>query len=266
MAAWVRFERDGKTGFGRLNEAADAIEVHEGDLFAGAKPSGGSVSLADVRLLTPASPSKIVALWNNSRSSAEKQKIAPPVRPLYFVKTPNGYTAHGRPIRKPAAYDGRVIFEAELGVVIGKTCSAVTEAEAADYVFGYTCVNDVTALQIIREDETFAQWTRAKNFDTFAPFGPAIVTGIAAGDLGALNIRAELNGRERQNYPVSDLFYSPLALVSLVSRDMTLAPGDIISCGTGPGAVPMKGGDRIEIVIDRVGRLGNDYVDGSGDA
>jgi 2-keto-4-pentenoate hydratase/2-oxohepta-3-ene-1,7-dioic acid hydratase in catechol pathway len=127
-------------------------------------------------------------------------------------------------------------------------------------VFGYTCVNDATALQLIREDPSFPQWTRAKNFDTFAPFGPGIVTGVAPEALAAMAIRAELNGRERQNYPVGDLFFSPLELVSLISRDMTLEPGDIISCGTGPGAVPMKPGDRIDIVIDGIGRLGNDYV------
>lgn len=261
MAAWVRFEDSGKAGFGLLNAAGDGIEVHDGDIWANPRATGRSIPLATVRLLPPVTPSKIVALWNNSRSSAEKQKIEPPLRPLFFIKTPNGYLAPGGAIRKPAAYDGRVIFEAELGVVIGRTCTNVSEADAADYVFGYTCVNDVTALQVIREDPTFAQWTRAKNYDTFAPFGPAIVTGIAPADLAAINIRAELNGRERQVYPVSDLFYSPLALVSLVSRDMTLVPGDIISCGTGPGAVPMKGGDRIEIVIDRVGRLSNDYME-----
>ncbi len=261
MASWVRFEKDGKTAFGCLNGAGDAIEVHDGDMFAGSRPTGATAALADVRVLPPARPSKIVALWNNSRSSAEKQKIDPPQRPLFFIKTPNSYLASGGAIRQPAAYDGRVIFEAELGVVIGKTCSAVSENDAADYVFGYTCVNDVTALQLIREDPTFPQWTRAKNFDTFAPFGPAIVTGITPAELPGIAIRAELNGRERQNYPVSDLFYSPLALVSLVSRDMTLEAGDIISCGTGPGAVPMKPGDRIEIVIDRVGRLGNDYTE-----
>lgn len=260
MENWVRFEDAAGAAFGRLGDDGETIEVHDGDMFAGARPTGRLAALSGVRLLPPARPSKIVALWNNSRSSAEKQKIALPERPLYFIKTPNAYNAHGAPIPKPAAHDGRVIFEAELGVVIGRTCTGVSEAEAAGCVFGYTCVNDVTAVEIIREDASFAQWTRAKNFDGFAPFGPAIVAGIAPGDLTGLSIRAELNGRERQNYPVSDLFYSPLALVSLVSRDMTLEPGDIISCGTGPGAVPMKPGDRIEIVIDRVGRLGNTYA------
>jgi 2-keto-4-pentenoate hydratase/2-oxohepta-3-ene-1,7-dioic acid hydratase in catechol pathway len=261
MTNWVRFEDGGRTGFGVLGDAGDSIDVYDGDMFAGARPAGRAVALSSVRLLAPAVPSKIVALWNNSRMAAEKQKIEPPLRPLYFIKTANAYLAPGAPISKPASYDGRIIFEAELGVVIGRTCCDVAVEDAAAHVFGYTCVNDVTALQLIREDQSFPQWTRAKNFDTFAPFGPGIVTAIAPEALGGMAIRAELNGRERQNYPVGDLFFSPLELVSLISRDMTLEPGDVISCGTGPGAVPMKPGDRIDIVIDGVGRLGNDFVE-----
>jgi 2-keto-4-pentenoate hydratase/2-oxohepta-3-ene-1,7-dioic acid hydratase in catechol pathway len=257
---FLRFMHDGKQGLGILNDAGDSVAILDGDLFAGARPTGRSLPLAGLSLLPPVVPSKIVALWNNSRSGAEKQKLDPPGTPLYFIKTPNSHLAPGAAIRKPASYDGRVIFEAELGVVIGKTCRNVGEAEASDYVFGYTCVNDVTALQIIREDASFAQWSRAKNFDTFTPFGPWITTAIAPDTLPGLAIRAELNGRERQSYPVSDLFFSPLQLVSLISRDMTLEPGDVISCGTGPGAVSMKPGDRIEIVIDRIGRLTNDYA------
>jgi 2-keto-4-pentenoate hydratase/2-oxohepta-3-ene-1,7-dioic acid hydratase in catechol pathway len=260
MTNWLRFMHDGKEAFGTLSGDGDMIELMKGDMFANAQPTGQSLRLADLRLLPPVKPSKIVALWNNSRSSAEKQKLDPPSTPLYFIKTPNTHLAPGDSIRKPASYDGRVIFEAELGVVIGRTCRDVSEHEAANVVFGYTCVNDVTALQIIREDPSFAQWSRAKNFDTFAPLGPWLATAIAPDALPGLAIRAELNGRERQNYSVSDLFFSPLHLVSLISRDMTLEPGDVISCGTGPGAVPMKPGDRIEIIIDHIGRLANDYA------
>lgn len=261
MSYCLRFAHDGGEDFGTLNDAGDSIAIQAGDMFGDAQPTGRSLPLSDVRLLPPTVPSKIVALWNNSRSAAEKQKLEPPGTPLYFIKTPNSHLAPGAAIRKPASYDGRVIFEAELGIVIGKTCHGVSEEQAADYVFGYTCVNDVTALQIIREDANFAQWSRAKNFDTFTPMGPWIATDIAAQALPGLAIRAELNGRERQNYPVSDLFFPPLQLVSLISRDMTLEPGDIISCGTGPGALPMKPGDQIEIIIDRIGRLSNDYTE-----
>jgi len=257
MAHWVRFEKDGDVGFGTID--GDNISVHYGDLFAGTSEAGLTVARADVTLLTPCKPRKMIALWNNSRSAAEKQGLEKPEYPLFFLKPSSSFLAPGRAILKPASYDGRVIYEAELGIVIGRTCSNVDEAGAADAIFGYTCVNDVTALQLIKEDPTFAQWSRAKNFDGFTPMGPYIATGIDTKALAAAAIRAELQGRERQNYPVNDLFFSPLELVSLVSRDMTLEAGDVISCGTGPGAVPMKPGDRIEISIEGIGTLGNSY-------
>lgn len=255
MAHWVRFTRNGTTGFGTLD--GETIAVHEGDMLAGAaSPTGESLALADVGLLTPCTPGKIVALWNNSRSAAEKQGLSQPDYPLFFLKGPNTYLAPGGTIRKPASYDGRVIYEAELGIVIGRRCKDVSEADAAGHIFGYTCVNDVTAMQLLDADPTFPQWARAKGFDTFGPFGPAIATDI---DLATATIRAELNGRERQNYPVSDLFVQPAALVSQLSQSMTLEPGDIISCGTGPGALPMRPGMTIDIVIDGIGRLSNTY-------
>jgi 2-keto-4-pentenoate hydratase/2-oxohepta-3-ene-1,7-dioic acid hydratase in catechol pathway len=254
MVHWVRFARDGATGFGTID--GDRIDVHGGDMFAGAAATGETCALADVALLTPCVPGKIVALWNNSRSAAEKQGLSQPEYPLYFIKASNSYLAPGGTIRKPASYDGRVIFEAELGIVIGRTCTAVGEADAAGYIFGYTCVNDVTAMQLLDADPSFPQWARAKGFDTFGPFGPAIASDI---DLAGATIRAELNGRERQNYPVSDLFVQPAALVSQISQSMTLEPGDIISCGTGPGALPMRPGMTIDIVIDGIGTLSNSY-------
>ena len=257
MAKWLRYTHQGVEGFGTLD--GDNIDIHEGDMLAGATSTGRSIALADVALCVPVRPGKIVALWNNSRSSAAKQKLDPPSAPLYFIKTPNTHLDPGGNIPRPASYDGRVIFEAELGVVIGRRCRDVAPEDAAAVVFGYTCVNDVTALQLIKEDPTFAQWSRAKNFDGFTPLGPYIATGIDTKALAAAAIRAELQGRERQNYPVNDLFFSPLELVSLVSRDMTLEAGDVISCGTGPGAVPMKPGDRIEISIEGIGILGNSY-------
>lgn len=254
MAHWVRFTRDGDAGFGTL--VGETITVHEGDMFGDATPTGASVALTDVELQTPCKPSKIVALWNNSRSAAEKQGLTQPEYPLFFLKGPNTYLAPGGTIRKPASYEGRVIYEAELGIVIGKACKEVSEADAPAHIFGYTCVNDVTAMQLLDADPSFPQWARAKGFDTFGPFGPAIATDI---DLTGASIRAELNGRERQNYPVSDLFVQPAALVSQISQCMTLKPGDIISCGTGPGALPMRPGMTIDIIIDGIGTLSNTY-------
>lgn len=254
MSDWVRFESGTASGFGTL--IGDNIAIFEGDMFGVATPTGEMAPLAAVRLLTPCIPSKIVALWNNSRSAAEKQGLDQPADPLFFLMGPNSYLAPGAAIKKPASYDGRVIYEAELGIVIGKACKDADTAAAADSIFGYTCVNDVTALQVLDADPTFPQWARAKGYDTFAPFGPVIATDI---DLATATVRAELNGRERQNYPVSDLFLQPAELVSRLSHFLTLEPGDIVSCGTGPGALPMKPGATIDIAIDGIGTLSNTF-------
>lgn len=254
MTHWVRFEQNGSVGFGQLD--GDSIDVHEGDILGESSSTGSTLGLDAVNLLTPCVPTKIVALWNNSRSAAEKQSLEQPEHPLFFIKSSNTFLPSGGTIRKPASYDGRVIYEAELGIVIGKDCTAVSPSEAADYIFGYTCVNDVTALQILDADPTFPQWARAKGFDSFGVFGPAIATDI---DLAGASIRAELNGRERQNYPVSDLFLQPAELVSALSHDLTLCAGDVIACGTGPGALPMKPGATIDVIIDGIGTLSNSY-------
>ncbi len=252
MAAWVRFEANGQVGFGKID--GDGIAVHDGNMFEAPRPTGTVHRRDAVRLLSPCVPSKMVCLWNNSRASAAKLNLTEPVDPLYFFKASTAFSATGAIIPRPASYDGRVLFEAELGIVIGKTCARVSEADAADHVFGFTCVNDVTALDLLRKDESFPQWARCKSFDGFGPFGPAIVTGL---DPHALVIKSLLDGRERQNDPGTDMFFTPYRLVSLISQDLTLLPGDVISCGTSLGALPMKPGAKIDIVIDGIGMLSN---------
>lgn len=255
MTQWVRFERGGKKQFGTLN--GDMIEVHEGDMFANPKATGERAKLSEVKLLTPCEPSKMICLWNNFHELAAKNDFQHPTEPLYFIKAPNAYHPHGEPIRRPSTYDGKIVYEGELGVVIGKRCSNITEAEAGDYIFGYTCVNDVTAVDLMKKFPTFDQWTRAKSFDTFGVFGPAITTGV---DPMKLRIRTVLNGKERQNYPVSDMFFPPHKLVAAVSKDMTLMPGDIIACGTSVGVGVMEAANNVvEIVIDGVGTLTNKF-------
>ncbi|MBT4588202.1 MAG: fumarylacetoacetate hydrolase family protein [Rhodospirillaceae bacterium] len=254
MTQWVRFNHGDAVQFGTLD--GETINIHGGFMFEGASSTGETVALVEVELLTPCVPSKIVALWNNSQSAAEKQGLKTPEDPLFFIKGANTFLASGGIIQKPNSYDGRVIYEAELGIVIGKTCKEVSEADTQSYIFGFTCVNDVTALQLLDKDPSFPQWARAKGFDTFGAFGPAIVADV---DISGSSIRAELNGRERQNYPVSDLMMQPAELVHRISQDMTLFAGDIISCGTGPGALPMKPGAQIDVIIDGVGTLTNTY-------
>ena len=255
MAQWIRFEKGGRVGFGTLEDGT--ISVHSGDMFAGAKATGEKVKLAEVRVLTPCDPSKMICLWNNFHQLAAKNDFLVPDEPLYFLKGPNAYHPHGAPIERPKSYSGRIVYEGELGVVIGKKCSMVSEAEAGDYIFGYTCVNDVTAVDLLRKNPSFEQWARCKSFDTFGVFGPVITTGV---DPMKLVIRAILNGKERQNYPVSDMFFPPHKLVAMVSRDMTLMPGDIISCGTSLGAGPMPDAQNvIDVAIDGVGVLSNRF-------
>jgi 2-keto-4-pentenoate hydratase/2-oxohepta-3-ene-1,7-dioic acid hydratase in catechol pathway len=234
----------------------EAFRVHAGDPFEGASPTGETVPLAEGEWLTPCQPSKLIGLWNNFRAAAEKNSWAIPSEPLYFIKGANSYCAHLQAVQAPASYDGRVFYEGELGVVIGRRCKAVGVEEAARCIFGYTCVNDVTAFEIIGRDASFAQWCRAKSFDTFGVFGPVIATGL---DPMALTVRTLVNGRERQNYPVSDMIFPPAELVSRLSQDMTLEPGDVIACGTSLGVLPLKAGTTVEIAIDGIGVLRNEY-------
>jgi 2-keto-4-pentenoate hydratase/2-oxohepta-3-ene-1,7-dioic acid hydratase in catechol pathway len=252
MTKWVRFEEKGRTGFGVLE--GETIVVHEGDMFGAPQPAGRSLPVASVTLLTPCDASKMVCLWNNFRALAAKFNFKEPAEPLYFLKAQSAFQPGDTRIPRPENYSGRVVFEGELGIVIGKRCKGVTEAEAPNFIFGYTCVNDVTAYDLLNKDPSFQQWTRAKSFDGFGIFGPVIATGL---EPHSLTIRTALHGQERQNYPVADMFFEPYRLVSLVSQDLTLLPGDIISCGTSLGSGSMKPGDKIEITIDGIGTLSN---------
>lgn len=254
MTHWIRFEHGGDVKFGTLQD--ETITIHRGDMFSAPEPTSETVSLEEVKVLTPTLASKMVALWNNFYALAAKFKLTIPEEPLYFIKSTGSFLASGETIRRPQSYDGRIIFEGELGVVIGKVCKAVAEADADQFIFGYTCVNDVTAFELINKDSSFAQWTRAKSFDTFGPFGPVVATGLKPTEL---TIKTILNGEERQNYPVSDMIFPPAKLVNLISQDMTLLPGDIITCGTSLGAGSMKPGSSIEVVIEGIGRLRNSF-------
>jgi len=250
---WVRFENAGATGFGTL--AGRRIAVHRGDMFSNPEPTGETVPLDAVRLLMPSVPSKVIALWNNFAALGAKLNLAVPAEPLYLLKAPNSFANPGDLVKKPRC-DGKVVFEGELAIVIGKRASGVSEADALDHVFGYTCANDVTVADILNRDASFAQWVRAKGFDTFCPMGPAIATGL---DASTLVVRTRLNGELRQDYPISDMRFPVERLVSLISADMTLEPGDVILCGTSIGVGSMKPDSDIEIEIAGIGTLRNRY-------
>ncbi len=252
---WLRFEHEGAERFGVL--VGETIAVHEGDMFAGsARPTTQTLALASVRLLTPTKPTKMIALWNNFGALAAKLELSRPEHPLYLFKSSNSFLASGETIQQPKSYAGRVGFEGELGIVIGTTCKDADEHEAAQAIFGYTCVNDVTAVDVLNADASFAQWARAKSFDTFGIFGPVVSTGLVVEELW---IRAMLDGQERQQYPVSDMTMKPSLLVSRLSQDMTLFAGDVIACGTSVGAGRIKPGSTIEISIEGIGTLANRF-------
>lgn len=250
---WVRFSYLDALHFGVIE--GDEIRVYSGDMFAAPTATQDMVALNEVKLLMPSQPSKIIAMWNNFGALGQKLNLAIPAEPLYLIKSPNSYLDPDATIQKPAC-DGKVVFEGELGIVIGKRCKAVSEADAMSHVFGYTCANDVTVADIVQRDPSFAQWTRAKGFDTFCPVGPAVATGL---DPSTLVVKTILNGELRQDYRVSDMLFSVARLVSLISQDMSLNPGDIILCGTSVGVGSMKPGSTVEVEIAGIGKLRNRF-------
>lgn len=255
MSYWIRFKHNSTISFGTL--VSGAITVHDGNMFGVNKPTGTTLALSDVEVLAPCSPSKIIGLWNQFHALAAKLNNPVPKEPLYFLKATSSVTAPGAVVKRPISYDGKTVYEGELGIVIGKRASGIAPQQAGAHIFGYTCVNDITAADILNRDPTFPQWARAKSFDGFGPFGPVIATGI---DPAGLSIRTILNGAERQNYPVSDMIFQPHELVAKLSHDMTLEPGDLICCGTSVGVGVMKEPvNKVTIAIEGIGELHNEF-------
>lgn len=254
MTQWLRFAQGGATGFGLLD--GEEVVVHEGDLFDAPRPTGERMPLAGVELLTPTLPQKMVALANNFHALNAKFGNPKPAEPLYFLKSPSSFHPGGKPIRRPPGYEGKVIYEGELGLVVGRVCRAETPAQAAGALFGCTCINDVTAIDWLNPDPSFRQWTRAKAPDTFGVFGPVVATGL---DAAGLRVRTRVNGDLRQDYPVSDMVFTPAELISHISHHMTLVPGDVIACGTSVGVGTLKPGATVEVEIEGVGVLANTF-------
>lgn len=222
----------------------------EGDLF-GAWAPGAAIPATGHHLLPPVLPSKIVAIGLNYRDHAAEQSKPVPQEPMMFLKPSTAVIGPDDPIVLPP-WAGRIDHEAELGVVIGSRTWCVNEAEALRAVFGITCVNDVTARELQKKD---VQYTRAKGFDTFAPIGPCIATGL---DLRApIAVEGWVNGERRQASTTAELIFGIPRLIAHVSAVMTLLPGDIISTGTPAGIGPLKAGDRVTIKVAGVGELTN---------
>lgn len=205
----------------------------------------------DMLLAPPVEPSKILGVARNYKAHAAERQKPVPDTPMVFLKPPSALTAFDTPIVLPRDM-GRIELEAELAVVIGRQARYVREDEALDYVFGYTCANDVTARRL---QETDGQWGRAKGFDTFGPVGPWISTDID--DPGDLTIKARLNGQKIIDSSTRHMIFSVPYLIAHLSRAMTLEPGDIILTGTPEGVQPLNDGDTVEIDIEGIGTLRN---------
>ncbi len=247
----ARFAKEDK-GFYCIVEGSNLYEVEEGDPFSGAVTKGRAIGPADeFRILPPCMPTKIVAVGLNYRAHAAEFNKELPQEPMLFLKPSTSVIGHGEYIIYPSHMSRRVDYEGELAVVIGKRAHHITPEEAPDYILGYTCFNDVTARDLQGKD---IQYTRAKGFDTFAPIGPWIETGLDPMDV---RIRTFLNGEKRQDTSTSDMIFNVFELTSFVSRVMTLLPGDVIATGTPSGVGKMKPGDVVEVKIDGIGGLVN---------
>ncbi|MEE9553212.1 MAG: fumarylacetoacetate hydrolase family protein [candidate division Zixibacteria bacterium] len=211
--------------------------------------------LGDCKLLAPARPSKIILIGLNYHDHIKESQSADeaPDEPVIFSKPPTTIIGPGDDIPYPPELD-RVDYEGELAAIIGKTIYRADEKHAKDAVFGYTCLNDVTARHLQKKD---VQWTRGKGFDGFAPVGPWIVTDIDPLDL---KIETYLNDELRQDSKTSYQIWNVYALISFISRVMTLLPGDVVSTGTPKGIGPVQPGDKVRITIENIGTLENGVV------
>ena len=233
-------------------EEAGAWRLLEGDLF-GRYRAGETIPSTGHRLLAPVIPSKIVAVGLNYKDHAAEQHKPLPAEPMIFIKPSTSVIGPGDAIVLPPDA-GRVDHEAEAGIVIGRRASRVPEEQARDYILGITCVNDVTARDLQRRD---VQYTRAKGFDTFAPVGPCIATGLPYDGEQGLSVEGLVNGTRRQASSTRELIFSIHRLVAFISSVMTLLPGDVISTGTPAGIGPLSAGDIVTVRVEGVGELTN---------
>ncbi|HEY2172507.1 MAG TPA: fumarylacetoacetate hydrolase family protein [Mycobacteriales bacterium] len=238
---------------GAGDPATDSLTVAEvaEHPFGPVSLTGRQWPLADVRLLAPMLPTKVVCIGKNYADHVrEMGGDEPPAAPVLFIKPSTSVVGPNDPIRLPADA-GRVDFEGELAAVIGGVVRDAPVEKALDSVLGYTCANDVTARDQQRSD---GQWTRAKGHDTFCPLGPWVETTVDPADLA---LRTTLDGEERQNSRTSLLLHDVAGLVSFVSHVMTLLPGDVVLTGTPAGVGPMTAGQTVTVSIDGIGTLSN---------
>lgn len=246
---YVRFEAGGNAHWGILRDKE--VTRVDSDPFVGPAVEGPRYALGDVTLLAACMPSKIVCVGRNYVDHAKELAHDVPSKPLIFMKPPSSLLDPGGTIFYPPDV-GRLDYEGEIGIVIGKRMRHLAADEpAAPYIFGFTCINDVTGRDLQDKD---GQWTRAKGFDTFCPVGPCIATDL---DASNLTVQTTLNGAPRQKGHVSQLIFNFDVVLRYISRFMTLEPGDLIATGTPAGVGPMQVGDIVEVTVEGVGTLRN---------
>ncbi|NTW28650.1 MAG: fumarylacetoacetate hydrolase family protein [Coriobacteriia bacterium] len=243
----VRLLHQGDARYGLLE--GDTVTLIDDDPFASWEPDG-SLPLERAHLLCPVIPTKVVCVGLNYRKHIAEMGHATPTEPVIFLKPSTSVIGPGDPIPLPPGV-GRVDYEAELGIVIGRRTHRATPAQAAENILGLTCGNDVTARDVQKVD---GQWTRAKGFDGFCPLGPWVATGVDPSDL---LLECYVNGVLRQQVRTSDMLFPPYELVSFISQVMTLVPGDVVLTGTPGGIGPLSDGDSVEVRIEGVGSLVN---------
>lgn len=240
-----------RTPDGYVVEEGGTYRGLEGELF-GAWRAGAEVA-PPTTLLAPVRPSKIVCIGLNYKDHAAEQGKPLPSEPLIFLKPSTAIADPDQAIEIPPGV-GRVDYESEMAVVIGRKATRVSEAEALAHVFGLTCMNDVTARDLQKKD---GRYTRAKGFDTFAPLGPCIATGLSP---EALEVTGTLNGEVRQQSSTRELIFPVATLIAYISRIMTLLPGDIVSTGTPAGIGPLQPGDRFVVQVEGIGALASPVI------
>jgi 2-keto-4-pentenoate hydratase/2-oxohepta-3-ene-1,7-dioic acid hydratase in catechol pathway len=255
-----RFQPKGKIGATAQSEvlqgaiSGEIVRQISGDILGKLEVTSRSWPLADVKLLPPVAPSKIVCLGRNYLDHAAEFNNAPPKEPLIFLKPPSSLLAPDDPIVLLPEVQ-RIDFEGELAVIISRECHQLRDgADLRPYIAGYTLLNDVSARDYQALDK---QWTRAKSFDTFCPLGPILETEF---DVARGTIETLLNGARKQYAPLTAMLFPIDVIIPWVSRVMTLLPGDVIATGTPAGVGPMMAGDVVEVVILGIGTLRNPCV------
>jgi 2-keto-4-pentenoate hydratase/2-oxohepta-3-ene-1,7-dioic acid hydratase in catechol pathway len=244
--AFVRYQHSGRIAYGQLDDGI--VRELKGHLLDDPTPTGTILELADVRLLAPVEPSKIIAVGRNYKSHLGERPAL--TAPGLFAKFPNSLIATGDAIVLPPGAED-VHYEGEMVIVIGRRAKHVALGQAAGFIFGVTAGNDVSERTWQKSD---LQWLRAKSSDTFGPLGPAVVTGL---DYSDLLVETRLNGDVRQSQRTRDLIFDVDAIVSYVTQYVTLLPGDLIFTGTPGTTQAMKPGDVVEVEVEGVGILRN---------